>query len=241
MKVLGVTLARGGSKGVPGKHTRDLCGKPVIAWTIEAAMMAEGLTHYVVSSDDPEILDTAHGYGVWTIERPAELAQDTTPTLPALQHAVEWAQALWGLTYDYIVEIRATSPLKTAHDIDLAVYLLTESGADSVIGVCKLADHHPARIKWMENGRLRDWPGTVEPASGRRQDCQPAAYIRNGTIYALKRECVMGPDAKLFGHANSMGMEMSEEASVNIDTELDFKLCQLLMAERLEREHAVCG
>ena len=235
MNALGITLARGGSKGVPGKHVRDLCGKPVIAWTVEAARQAEGLTDYAVSSDDIEILEAAWFAGKPTlINRPPELALDTTPTLPALQDAVLAMEAGRRCRYDYIVEIRATSPLKTGLDIDLALALLIESGADSVIGVCQLEDHHPSRIKWLDNGRLRDWPGTEEPVSGRRQDCKPTAYIRNGTIYAFKRESVMGPNARLFGHEFSLGYTMPEERSVNIDSELDFKLCQLLMAERLQ-------
>lgn len=240
MNVLGITLARGGSKGVPGKHTRDLCGKPVIAWTVDEAMKALGLNAYIVSSDDDDIL-SAVGWGTSCLKRPAELAQDTTPTLPALQHAVATWEKARGKTADYIIEIRATSPLKTADDIDTAIALLADSGADSVIGVCRVEDGHPSRLKQIVDGRLRDWPGSPENPSGRRQDCTPPAYIRNGTIYALRRDAVMGDGARLFGHDYSIGMTMPPERSVNIDTELDFKLCQLLMAERLEREHAVRG
>ena len=234
MKVLGVTLARGGSKGVVGKHTRDLCGKPVLEWTIEEARKVAGLTEYIVSSDDDDILNLAHACGAWTIVRPAELALDTTPTLPALQHAVAYWEKYHGQA-DYVVEIRATSPLKTATDIEEMIAVLVATHADSVIGVCRLEDAHPARIKQIVGGYLRDWPGTSEPVSGRRQDCLPPAFIRNGTVYAFRRDAVMGEHGRLFGHERSMGYIMPAERSVNIDTELDFRLCQLLMAERLER------
>jgi CMP-N,N'-diacetyllegionaminic acid synthase len=135
----------------------------------------------------------------------------------------------WGARpYDYIIEIRATSPLKTTEDIDGCIERLIETGADSVIGVTALEDHHPARAKWLdERGNIRDF--IPEPQSGRRQDLTPKAYVRNGTIYALKRDAVMGVNGKLFGHVNSIGYEMPAERSVNIDTELDWKLAELLM------------
>lgn len=232
-KVLAVTLARGGSKGVPGKHTRDLCGKPVIAWTIAEVQKCPSVDKYVVSSDDAEILKIARKMGAQAIRRPNELALDTTPTLPALQYSVYVAELERHFKYDYIVEVRATSPLKTAEDIEACIDLLERTDADSVIGVCPLEDHHPARAKWLDrDGYIYDF--IPEPASGRRQDCQPPAYIRNGTVYALRREWVMGANAKLFGHPKSIGYVMPQERSVNIDTELDFKLCQLLMQGRAQ-------
>src|SRR5690606_22495891 len=109
MNILGVTLARGGSKGVPGKHLRELGGKPVLAWTLDVAQAVFSDHNYVVSSDDAGILALARRYGgVHTLERPAWLARDTTPTLPALQHAVSTMEARLGVLYDYIVELRAT-------------------------------------------------------------------------------------------------------------------------------------
>jgi len=220
---IGITLARGGSKGVPGKHTRMLCGKPVIAWTIEEVLKSKLIELYAVSSDSDEILSIAEQYGVLTIKRPADLARDNTPTLPALLHAVDY---LGGARF--VAEIRATSPLKTVEDIDGAVWKLIETGANSVIGVTQMQDHHPARMKWMDgNDYLHDF--IPEPKSGRRQDCTPTAYIRNGTIYALKT-----PIRKLFGHKHSIGYVMPENRSVNIDTEIDYKLCELLMKERQE-------
>lgn len=233
MNVLGITLARGGSKGVPGKHTRDLGGRPVIAWTVEQALLAGTLNDYAVSSDDPQILKAAEGRGVKLITRPARLAQDDTPTLPALMQAVYVMEDAHRTRYDYIVELRATAPFKTADDIDACVRLLDASGADSVIGVCRIDDHHPARIKWInDDGYLRDWPGCDEPASGRRQDCKPEAYIRNGSIYALRRDSIMFKDGRIFGHERSLPYIMPAERSVNIDSELDYRLCQLLAAER---------
>jgi CMP-N,N'-diacetyllegionaminic acid synthase len=207
-----------------------MCGKPLLQWTLEAVDKSRYIDTYVVSSDDSNILQLARAawFGANTIRRPDELAQDNTPTLPALQHAVNYIEKGLGKQVDYIIEIRATSPLKTTADIDGCIERLIETGADSVIGVTALEDHHPARAKWLdEQGRIRDF--IPENPSGRRQDLTPKAYVRNGTIYALKRDAVMGPNGKLFGHEFSLGYEMPAERSVNIDTELDWKLAELLM------------
>jgi CMP-N,N'-diacetyllegionaminic acid synthase len=207
-----------------------MCGKPLLQWTLEAASKSKYLDEYYVSSDSEQILRLAQELYVGAILRPDALAQDDTPTLPALRHAVNRAEALHG-RFDLIIEIRATSPLKTTEDIDRCIELLRKWDVDSVIGVTALEDHHPARAKWLDDeGRIRDF--VPEPQSGRRQDLTPKAYIRNGTIYALKRDAVMGEHGKLFGHEFSLGYEMPAERSVNIDTELDWKLAELLMQER---------
>lgn len=224
MKVLGVTLARGGSKGVPRKHVRWLGGKPLLCYTLEAAK-ASKLDNYLVSSEDPAILKLAQRNNVQTVTRPEELAQDDTPTLPALLHAVEKAEVWWG-KFDYVVEIRATSPLKTAQDIDNCIDLLVKSGADSVVGVTELEDHHPARAKWLDNGYLRDF--IPEPENGRRQDLSPRAYVRNGTVYAFRRNYLMH-GGKLFGGPKSLAYVMPPERSVNIDSMMDWKLCEVLV------------
>ena len=233
MNVLGLTLARGGSKGVPNKHTRVLCGKPLIAWTIEEEKKSRVLSEYFVSSDDDDILNIASSMRVKTIKRPASLAQDNTPTLPALSYSVKEAESYTGLVFDYIIEIRATSPLKTVEDIDGCIKMLIETGSDSVIGVTPLEGHHPARAKWIDedSGCLRDF--IKETSDGQRQNLKPAAFVRNGTVYALRRDVVMGTGAKLFGHKFSRPYIMPEERSVNIDTELDFRFAEFLMLERL--------
>jgi len=218
---------------VPGKHTRMLGGRPVIAWTVDEALKCPYLDDYAVSSDDPAILNAANRGNVALIARPPQLARDDTPTLPALVHAVGVREEQLGGRFDYIVELRATAPFKTADDIAAVIRLLDSTGADSVIGVCRLDDHHPARIKQIVDGRLEDWPGCPEPASGRRQDCTPAAYIRNGSIYAFRRSAIMERGGKIFGHANSVPYIMPAERSVNIDSEMDWRLCLALVAERL--------
>ncbi len=228
MSTLCITLARSGSKGVPGKHTRLLGNKPLIAWTIEAALKAH-FADYFISTDDDEIFKIAVGYNVPVIIRPSELCQDTTPTLPALQWSVLEIEKMTGIQYDYIAEIRATSPFKTAEDIDAMVTALVNGNYDSVIGVTPVQeDLHPARLKWLdEDGLIHDF--IPEPARGRRQELTPKAYVRGGTVYALRRDALFGDNARLFGHEKSFGYIVPRERSINIDDEDDWLTCEIMV------------
>lgn len=241
MNILGITLARGGSKGIPNKNKKMLCGKPVICWTIEEAKKSKYLTDYVVSSDDSDILELAAVAEVTHIRRPTNLALDGTPTLPALIYSALAIETRTGKEFDYIIEIRATSPLKTIQDIDAAIEMLLEAPpeVDSVIGVTECQEYHPARVKYLENGKIRDF--LPEPVDGRRQNLTPPAYIRNGTIYALKRRVIMGQQPKLFGHEHSLAYIMPPERSVNLDSPIDFKLAEVLLQERLDNEKHLLG
>lgn len=177
------------------------------------------MTHYAVSTDDDAIAIVARAYGAYVIKRPAELAQDDTPTLPALQHAVDEAERLWG-KFDYVVDLRCTNPMKTADDISNAVDKLIATGAESVIGV---SPSQPIeRIKQVVDGKIVDV--IHEPQDGQRQ-ALPQSYIRNGSIYALRRDAMH----KLFGHENSLAYIMPKERGVNIDAPLDWMLAERLL------------
>ena len=228
--VLAVVLARGGSKGIPHKNIVELCGKPVLCWTLDEAEKSKLIDDIILSSDDPAILQVGREAGVITLYRPPELAQDTTPTLPALQHAVLTHENLVNFQYDYIVELRATSPLKTVEDIDGAIQLLIDSGADSVIGVTECQEYHPARVKYLSDGYIQSF--FPEPPNGRRQELVPLAYVRNGTIYAFRREALFGLDAKLFGHTKSLAYTMPAERSVNLESPIDLILAEALLLKR---------
>ena len=224
MKVLGVTLARGGSRRIPRKNVKEIAGKPLIAWTIEQALKAQNLTNYIVSSDDPEILEVSIRYGALVLERPKELAQDDTPSIDALQHAVKVAEEKWG-KQNIIADIRCTNPTKTAAHIDGMIEYLIETQGDSVIGV---GPAYPVeRIKRLEDGLIKDI--LMEPADGQSQKL-PESWIRNGSAYVLWRDVLM--DGQLFGHKKSYGYRMPREYSVNIDDELDWALASLLLKAR---------
>ena len=230
--ILGVTLARGGSKGVPGKNIRSVLGKPLLVYTVEEALACKYLTRYVVSTDSEEIARVARMWGAECLERPSELASDTTPSLDALRHAVYEVEKQEGRTYDAGGGLRATNPLKTLDDIDGAIEKLVETRCDSVIGVSRLDDHHPARIKRLVNDRIVDFV-MPEPRDGQRQLLRPDAYIRNGSIYAVRRDLIMQGAGQLFGHQDSRPWIMPPERSINLDSELDFLLLEALLKAQM--------
>jgi CMP-N-acetylneuraminic acid synthetase len=226
-RILGVIPARGGSKSVPRKNIALLHGKPLLAYTIEAAQGSQRLTHTVVSSEDADILEIARKYGAATpFVRPAELASDEAPTLPVVRHAVSEMERLENLTYDYIVLLQPTTPLRRPSDIDAALDKLIATGADSVVSVCEVGAYHPARMRQIVDDRLVELPMREPKEMLRRQELPPV-YIRNGAIYAARRDLVMLENS-LIGH-DSRPYIMPEERSVNIDSRLDFLLAEILL------------
>lgn len=228
-RILGMTLARGGSKSVPGKNIMLLNGAPMIAYTIVEARRSKYLTRYIVSTDDDAIAAVAKQWGAEVpFKRPAELATDTATSADAMIHAVKWCEEQEGQKYDYVVELMCTNPMKTAADIDAIIEKLIETDADSVIGVVKVEDQHPARIKKIVDDRLVDF--ALPETSSRRQDLKPDAYLRNGAIYAMKRD-VLVVDGMRYGTANSRPYIMSAESSVNVDSPIDAKIADLLLQQ----------
>jgi CMP-N-acetylneuraminic acid synthetase len=227
MNTLGVIPARGGSKSVPRKNITLVQGKPLIAYTIEAAQHSRLLTHFLVSSDDAEIISVARQYGAPVpFVRPAELATDTAPSLPVVQHAVGEMERLHGITYDYVVLLQPTTPLRLAEDIDAALEKLVATGADSVISVCDVGAYHPARMRQIVDDRLVELPIREPKEMARRQDLPPV-YIRNGAIYAVKRDVVMLENS--MSGSDCRAYIMPEERSVNVDSKLDLLLAEILL------------
>ena len=230
-KILGITLARGGSKSIEKKNIKNLCGKPLIAYTISEALKSNLLTRYIVSTDDSEIKDVAEKNGAEVpFLRPADLATDKASSMVALNHAIDFVEKEEGIKYDYIVELMCTNPLKTVKDIDSCIDKLIQTGADSVIAVHKLEDHHPIRIKKIIGDRIIDFC-LPEPLDSRRQDLKPDAYIRSGAIYALKRDELMIRNSR-YGTKNSRPYILPPERAVNVDTEIDFLVAETLIKER---------
>ncbi|EKP04912.1 MULTISPECIES: acylneuraminate cytidylyltransferase family protein [Leptospira] len=227
-RILAITLARGGSKSVPRKNIRHICGIPLIGYTIIEAKLSKWIDRYIVSTDDSEIQSVAIQYGAEApFLRPAELSTDTTSSAVALQHAVNWVENQEGNKYDFIVELMCTNPLKTVSDIDACIEKLVNTGADSVIAVHKLDDHHPIRIKKIVNDKIVDFCLPEIPEM-RRQDLKPDAYIRSGSIYALTRQYLMN-EGKRFGSENSRPYILAPEKAVNVDTEMDFLVAEKIL------------
>ncbi len=230
-RVLAITLARGGSKSVPKKNIREIKGIPLIAYTINEARKSKFISRYIVSTDNEEIRQVAIKCGADVpFLRPAEFSSDTASSVSALQHAVNWIENHDQIKYDFVIELMCTNPMKIALDIDACISKLITSKADSVIAVHKLDDHHPARIKKIIDDKIVDFclPETPEM---RRQDLKPDAYIRSGSIYALKRDHLM-IEGQRFGSFNSRPYILPPERAVNVDTEIDFLIAEQLLNNR---------
>lgn len=227
MRILGLIPARGGSKGVPRKNVRDLCGKPLIAYTIEAARGCAALTRVVLSTDDPEIAKTGKLYGADVpFLRMAELARDDTPMLPVVRDAVERLEAQ-GDRYDAICLLQPTNPLRTPEDIDACVSILKSSGADCVVSVLPVpSEHHPYWVYFADDGgALRLVNGDPAPVS--RRQALPPAFHREGSVYVVRRDVLMERNT-LYGD-RVVGHLMESRRSVNIDTLEDWERAEALL------------
>lgn len=232
LKTLAVIPARGGSKGVPRKNIRPMCGKPLIAYSIETALAAKGLFHRVlVSTDDAEIAEVSKRCGAEVpFLRPAELANDKAPMIPVIQHAIRYAEADERMRYDWVCLLQPTEPFRTVEDVEKVLALAQAGGCDSVISVVQVFSVHPILMKRIDRGRLL--PFCIEEKEGtRRQDYAPPAYMRNGAIYLSRRDVLMERNS-IWGDVIHPYV-MPPERSVGVDSELDFKLVELLMQEQL--------
>ncbi|MDD5368446.1 MAG: acylneuraminate cytidylyltransferase family protein [Anaerolineaceae bacterium] len=230
LKTLAIIPARGGSKGVPRKNIRPVGGKPLIAYTIEAVLQVRDLIHRViVSTDDAEIAEIARVCGAEVpFLRPAELAGDRAPTLPVLQHAVRFVEDQDQVRMDWVLLLQPTTPFRAPEDIRHVVELASSGGCDSVISVVQVYSTHPILMKRIEGNQLV--PYCIEEKEGtRRQDYQPPAYMRNGAIYMSRRDTIM--EKRSIWGETIRPYVMPEERSVNIDSQLDFKLAEFLIQD----------
>jgi len=234
-KILAVIPARGGSKGVVRKNIRPICGQPLIAYTIETARAARHLLHRsIVSTEDPQIKAIASEYGADVpFLRPPELAGDSVPTLPVLQHAVRFVEEEDGVALDWVLLLQPTAPLRVIEDIEASVTLAHQNSCDSVISVVQVFAEHPILMKRIEDNRLL--PYCIEEMEGtRRQDYQPPAYMRNGAIYLTRRDVLMEQDS-IWGRVICPYV-MPPERSVSVDNELELKLVDILIQQRGKEE-----
>lgn len=219
-EVVALIPARGGSRGLPGKNARQLAGRPILAYTIAAARDSQVIDRIVCTTDDAQIAEQAKLLGAEVpFLRPAELADDETPMLPVVQHAVrEIEQA--GTSIAWVAILQPTSPLRRATDVRRAVELARSSGCDSVIGVVAVAPHlSPDYVMRIDDlGHLKPFlEGRL--AVGRRQDARPA-YIRDGTVYLVRRDVVL--DGSLYGE-DCQPLLVDPKYSLSIDTEADWR------------------
>lgn len=233
MRVLGLIPARGGSKGMPRKNIRPLCGRPLLAYTADAAHGARLLSRTILSTDDPEIAEEGRRCGLDVpFLRPAELAQDTTPTLPVVIHALRWLEQ-HGEHVDAVCLLQPTHPLRGSDTIDACIALLATSGADAVVTLLPVpSQYNPHWVYWRdEDGRLRLSTGAAQPIP-RRQDLPPA-FHREGSVYVTRRDVVI-EDHSLYGQ-NVVGQLVDPEWSVNIDGPADWQRAERLLRQRAQQ------
>ncbi len=203
--ILGITPARGGSKGIPRKNIRELCGRPLIAWTIGAAKKSRLLDRYVVSTEDREIAEISKQYGAEVIDRPSELATNEATTLSVLQDVLKKIDA------DIVVLLQATSPIRNPDLIDNCIRRFLDTGADSLATgfICKYKEY-----------------GTYQE---RRQDIKGFFYD-DGNIYVIRAELIKQGDR--YGHKREKVI-IDREQNVEMDDEFDFWLAEQILKKRL--------
>lgn len=228
MNILGLITARGGSKSIPNKNIVNLAGKPLIAYTCEAAKKSKRLTRVILSTDDKKIAGVARKYGIEVpFMRPQELAKDDTGTLSVIEHALKFLEEKEGYSPDIIVLLQPTSPLRRASHIDAAVDLLIKTGADSVVSVVEVPHNfNPISVMSLEKGRLAPYSKGGKPIL-RRQD-KPKVYGRNGpAVLVMKREIVFNKKSLYGSHIRPL--VMAQEESIDIDTLFDLKIAEFLL------------
>jgi len=232
-RVLGVVTARAGSKGIPGKNTRLLAGKPLIAYTIEAALQSRAFDRVILSTDDPAAATVAKALGCEVpFMRPAALAADDTPHLPVMRHALEWMRDHERYDPDSVMTLLPTAPLRQPAHLREAVALEASTGADSVIGIDELPPHfNPMRVVTVdEHGWARLFVGNqpVKRRPGRRQD-MPPAWVMNGAIYLFKTRCLFDPvEPNLYGDRVA-AMVMPPPYGLNLDDPEDWERAERLL------------
>jgi CMP-N-acetylneuraminic acid synthetase len=227
---LGVIIARGGSKGLPRKNVLPVAGKPVVAYSVEAAKASKKLDRFILSTDDPEIAAIARAYGADVpFLRPPELAQDDTQVIPVLRHAALYLKRHQNYEPGYVMLLQCTSLLRSGEDIDAAITLAFERGARNVVSVCE-THHHPFLTRQIrEDGVLMEFAfGARESGSaeGRRQNLPPAYFI-NGAIYLTTCSDLLTCDVFLPGER--VAYVMPAERSLQIDTPWDLELARLIL------------
>jgi CMP-N,N'-diacetyllegionaminic acid synthase len=238
--VLGIITARGGSKGIPGKNIKPLLGKPLIAYTIEAALQSKALDRLILSTDDEGIAEVAKKYGCDVpFMRPKELAEDNTPHLPVMQHAVNWLKDHEGHAPDYVMILQPTSPLRQAFHIQEAVELIRSSGADSVLSVAEVPEHFNSRKTMIadKDGMLKlihPFDAPIYQRIARRQDLQKE-YWSVGSIYLFKTT-LLNVDKPNFYGEKTAPYSIEEKYVVDIDMPEDWVSAEARLKKLQEQQ-----
>ncbi len=234
--MLGLIPARGGSKAIPKKNITTLAGKPLLAYTCEAALASQRLTRVLLNTDDQEIAEVGRACGVDVpFMRPADLAADDAPILPVIQHTITWLEDHQNFQADIVVLLQPTSPLRKAEHIDAAVDLLVESGADTVVSVVAV----PHNFNPVSVMRLDKQGHLIPFEEGQlilRRQAKPQVFARNGpAVLAVRREIIQ--QGRLYGDV-VLPLEMGRIESIDIDDAHDLAVAEFWLKQLGEEEQA---
>jgi len=223
VKILAIIPARGGSKGIPRKNIKPLAGKPLIAWTIEAALKAQCIDRVIVSTEDEEIALVAKQFGAEVpFLRPLALAQDDTPGIAPVLHAIEQSR-----DYDWVLLLQPTSPLRSVEDIEGIIRFCRDEAAPSAVSVTQVSKHPFWMYQRDDQNRMQ--PLILNrPEITRRQDL-PSAYALNGALYLARTDWLIQKQG--FIGPETLGYVMPEERSVDLDTPLDWLWVEYLIEQ----------
>ena len=229
--VLGLITARGGSKGIPGKNIRSLAGKPLIAWTIEAAQKSGCLARIAVSTDDEAIAAVARDWGAEVpFMRPVKLAEDTSSHISVVEHALNWFLEHENYTPDYLLLLQPTSPLRVPEDIQAAVELAEARDAVGVVSVVESHPHPYLSKRIQPDGALADLITVENIPYLRRQDL-PLVYSLNGAIYLGRPGALL--KERTFMPKGTLAYIMPPERSLDVDTPWDLYMIDLILKDRM--------
>lgn len=226
-KILAVIPARGGSKGVPNKNIKELLGKPLIAYTIEQARSSRYIDRTIVSTDSPVIHDIAAYYGAEVpFLRPQELATDQSGTLDVLVHAMDWLKKNENYSFDILVLLHATTPLREPEDIDRCIELLVEKKAGSVFSVTEAHRNPYFNMVEIKNNKV----SLVKKGNYTTRQAAPQVFDMNSSIYVWWKDIFVKNKSVFLD--NSQIYLMPKARSIDIDDPLDFKIAEMLLRDR---------
>lgn len=228
MQVLGIIPARKGSKGVPGKNTYVIAGKPLIGYTIDAALQCPALTNIVISTDDEAIWQYAEALNVTVHKRDAQLATDASPVVLTIIEVIHFAEKLFNTQYDAVMVLQPTAPLREPRHISEAIQMLQQTPASNcLISVVQAGDLHPARMYTIDGGTLH----SLQPENEHLNRQQlPPVYLRNGSVYLTRRDALLKHKKIMLSPA--LAYVMDAKYHLNIDEPRDLLLAKAILENK---------
>lgn len=227
-KILGIILARGGSKGIKDKNIVKFGNKPLIKWTFDAAKKSKKINKLILSTDSKKIASLAKKNKIEVpFLRPKKFAGDKSKSIDAIEHAIKFFQKQ-KVVFDYVLLLEPTSPLRTTLDINKSIELIIRNKADSLVSICRVDEINPSFLFKKKNKRLQPLEKKISNHL-RRQDVEPI-YFLEGTIYISKTNILF--KKRSFCHSNTIGFEVPKWKSLEIDDKTDLEIGKSILKQR---------